>query len=562
MECPWNHEHSRDHGAYIIQYDNGKIIAGCHHDSCKEQGVSWESLRKMMEGDKSKMDNKKDLAKHGNQQESQADILINKLNELGHEYFHNDKGDAFVQVHEGIYSVNYPVESEIYQMLITKVYYDTTSKSIRKDAVKQVIDTLKAKACFDGKTFKTFKRFAMYENKLYYLVADKSNTILCISINGIETCTEPPVRLIKKQYMLEQPMPIQGEPLPELMRKYYHLETKDDEILHDVILVTRLITNIEQPIVIYTGPKGSFKTTSMDMDKRLLDYSSSNVSLLPKNEEDFILALNSQDIKCFDNIDNIGKAQADVFCQILSNSTSEKRKKYTDSELIEINIKSTVYMTAINLLSGRTDFLSRCIVINTAAVEGNMKSKSCIMKEFEEDKPYFLHGIFTTLSTTIKIFQELGELEIYDRLVDFIRWGYAVAEAIGYGGKQFLKAYENNRKRTVEEALAEDEVARAVMLYLNKFQSFSGSMAQFSGELINLMSSNGCTASGKIKSPIHLSRRLGELESELNMIGIKVDIGKKNGTSYVDLVNEIVEEQNKMIQVPKKRPTRKPIRKN
>ena len=516
----------------------------------------------MKEGDKTKMNEKKDkknMEKQGNQQESQADILINKLSELGHEFFHNDKGDAFVQIQEDKYPVNYPLESELYQMLITKIYYDTTSKSIRKDAIRQVLDTLKAKACFDGKSYKTFKRFALYEDKLYYLVADSSNTILCISENGIETCTEPPIRLIKRKYMLEQPMPVQGKKLFELMRKYYHLETQDDEILHDVVLVTRLISNIEQPIVIYTGPKGSYKTTSMDMDKRILDYSSTNLSLLPKNEEDFLLALSSQDIKCFDNIDSIGKSQADVFCQILSESSSEKRKKYTDTELCEVNIKSTVYMTSINLLSERTDFLSRCIVINTKAADGNMKSKAAIMKEFEEDKPQILYGVFATFSKAIKIYQELEEIAINDRLVDFIRWGYAIAEAMDYGGERFLEAYRNNRQKADEETLLEDEVAHAVVLYLTTmYQDFSGSMTELSGELCRFMSSKAYTVSNKIKNPIQLSKRLRELTPELEKLGIKVDIGKKSGTRYVNLVNEKIEKQNKAT----KRPIRLPMKKN
>ncbi len=32
-DCPWNQEHSKDKGAYIIQFDDGGIAAGCNHDS-------------------------------------------------------------------------------------------------------------------------------------------------------------------------------------------------------------------------------------------------------------------------------------------------------------------------------------------------------------------------------------------------------------------------------------------------------------------------------------------------------------------------------------------------
>lgn len=539
-ECPWNHEHSRDKGAYVIQYENGKIIAGCHHDSCREQGVNWESLWRMKEGNKSlpHIKSKKSADKVDNLKESQADILLNILEERGHDYFKNKKGDTFVQVQEEGCPVNYPLNSELYRLLITGIYYKTIQKSIRKDAVNQVLDTLTAKASVEGKIYETYKRFGMFEGKLYYLLADVSNTVLCISPKGIEICKEPPVRLIKRKSMLTQPMPLEGKSLLELLQKYYSFSTKNDEILHAVILVTRLITNIEQPIVIYTGPKGSYKTTSMDMDKRILDYSSANVSVLPKNEEDFVLVLNSQDILCFDNIDNITKAQVDIFCQVLSESVVAKRKKYTDDELCEINIKATVYMTGINLLSGRTDFLSRCIFINTkasGAKDGGKKSKKLLMEEFEKDKPYILFGVFTVLSKAISIYDKLGEIKMNDRLIDFLQWGYAVAEAMGYGGEAFLKAYKKNRQGIDEETLAADEVANAVMTYLEKYDRFSGTMTELSNKLTEMISDETYIVSNKIKNPIQLSKRLGELTTGFDAIGINVDIGKKNHKRYVIL---------------------------
>ncbi|MDE6433962.1 MAG: hypothetical protein K2L07_06995 [Lachnospiraceae bacterium] len=224
-ECPWNHEHSRDQGAYIIQYDNGTIIAGCHHDSCREQGVSWESLWRMMEGNTpapdmqgDKKSNKKD-----SQKESQADVLLGILEESGHECFRNQKGEAFVLVREGGNPVCYSLKSEIYQELLTGIYYKKIQKSIRRESVKQVIDTLVAKASVYGKTYETFKRFTMYKEKLYYFLADAENTVLCVSENGIAPCKEPPVRLIKSRLMLEQPMPLKGKDFFEMMRKHYSL---------------------------------------------------------------------------------------------------------------------------------------------------------------------------------------------------------------------------------------------------------------------------------------------------------------------------------------------------
>lgn len=44
--CPWEAAHT-NRSAYIIQFSNGAIAAGCHHNSC--QGRDWHSLRDLYE---------------------------------------------------------------------------------------------------------------------------------------------------------------------------------------------------------------------------------------------------------------------------------------------------------------------------------------------------------------------------------------------------------------------------------------------------------------------------------------------------------------------------------
>ena len=40
---------STDGGMWIIQDSDGAITAGCHHDSCKEQGVGWKEIRRKID---------------------------------------------------------------------------------------------------------------------------------------------------------------------------------------------------------------------------------------------------------------------------------------------------------------------------------------------------------------------------------------------------------------------------------------------------------------------------------------------------------------------------------
>ncbi len=44
--CPWNSDHA-NRAAYIVQFQNGAIAAGCHHNSC--HGKDWHALRDLKE---------------------------------------------------------------------------------------------------------------------------------------------------------------------------------------------------------------------------------------------------------------------------------------------------------------------------------------------------------------------------------------------------------------------------------------------------------------------------------------------------------------------------------
>jgi hypothetical protein len=47
--CPWNPSEHRNRSAFLIQGADGRIGAGCRHNSCRNAGHNWQSLRAMIE---------------------------------------------------------------------------------------------------------------------------------------------------------------------------------------------------------------------------------------------------------------------------------------------------------------------------------------------------------------------------------------------------------------------------------------------------------------------------------------------------------------------------------
>ena len=84
--------------------------------------------------------------------------------------------------------------------------------------------------------------------------------------------------------MSEQVMPEKSDiSLKKLGVRYWKFATEEDRILHWVLLITRFIAEGSQPLIYYFGDRGSAKSTSMKLDKMIVDPSEIDIKALPKN---------------------------------------------------------------------------------------------------------------------------------------------------------------------------------------------------------------------------------------------------------------------------------------
>jgi hypothetical protein len=101
-ECVWDQTHCNGE-AYIIQFPNGAIDAGCHHSSCS--GKTWRDFRQTVEGPSSGIGVSggtgatSGIGNSGSpkkDKESQATILVELASD--EDLFHDPDGDAYATV--------------------------------------------------------------------------------------------------------------------------------------------------------------------------------------------------------------------------------------------------------------------------------------------------------------------------------------------------------------------------------------------------------------------------------------------------------------------------------
>lgn len=514
--CPWSEEH--DDGAYIIKFPNGAISAGCHHNSCSEQ--SWRTLREKYEP-KAQVEESEDCDNKPKQEKkSQADLIIELAMEAGDKFFHDELNECYVAIEREGNPIVYRIDEKAYKSFLVKRFFKETKKAPSKDSINQAIGVLQAIAQYDGEEITVTKRCAEKDDAIYYDLGDDNWTFIKITQDGWQVDNSGQVLFTRRKNMKPQVMPERYEDI-SIINKHYRLKTEEDRILHTVSLVTKFL-KIGNPIVVYHGEKGASKTTTMRMDRSIVDPAVRDVISMPKSTTDLSLVLHNNYLPCIDNIDNISAEKSDVLCTAATGGGFSRRKLFTDDEETIYEFKVPVILNGINVVATRPDLLDRSLLLGLERIpEDERKEEREVWQEFEKDKPKMLGAIFHTISKALRIYPTT-DLKKLGRMADFTRWGYAIAEACGVGGEIFLKAYLDNQYKANDEAVNSNPIATAIIRLMETTQCFEGTPSRLLETLDSIAEDEKIDITSRLwaKEPNVLTRRLNELKSNFLMEGI------------------------------------------
>jgi hypothetical protein len=538
-KCPWREEH-KNNSSYIIQYENGAIAAGCHHNSCSDE--NWQTLRGKFEiGYNKKLS--RNAKKDDDGKESQADVLIRLASEA--EFFCDEIEEEYAAIEVKKHIEIHKIRSKKFRLWLTKKFFEETAKSPTADAMTQALNLVESKAVFSGNVKTLSRRCAEYQGKFYYDLGDNTWKDIVIDKYGWKIIDNPPILFKRNKNMKRQTIPERYDDI-SILNKHYRYTSNDDALLHKILIVTRFIPNIAHPILVLHGEKGSSKTTSMRKDREIVDPAFRDVVSMPTSKADLALILSNNYMPSFDNLDNITAEKSDLLCMAATGGAFSKRTLYTDEDETILSFKKPLELNGINIVATRADLLDRSILVELERIpEEERKEEAIIWKEFEEDKSKILGCIFTILSKSMKIYNSV-ELNRMGRMADFTRWGYAVAEAANIGGEKFLEAYINNQKTANDEAVESNPVALAVIKFMNFHNKWKGTVATLLGQLRDVAHRENIDTNSKLwaNEPNVLSRRLKEVKSNLESFGVKYSIRKHGVGKEITLIKE--GKQNKL----------------
>ena len=517
--CPWNESHTNK-SAVIIQFANGGIAARCLHNSCSEE--SWQTLRKKFEPNWTPSSDKEESKK-----ESQADILIRVSD--GAEFFQNDLSEAFAAVNIGGHKEVLKVKSKKFKMWLTKQYYDTTKKAPTSDAMNQAIGVMEMKAAFDGDEHRLQLRVAEKDGAFYYDLANEDWSVVKVENGTCHVLHEPPILFTRNKNMKAQVLPdFTGDFRRNFKKILNHVRIKneDDQILYLIYLVTCLIPSIPHAVLVFSGEKGASKSTSMRLTRQIVDPAVQDLLTMPNSMQDLAIALTNNYMPTFDNLDGLSPEKSDLLCIASTGGGFSKRTLFTDDDETLLELKRCVGLTGINVVVTRADLIDRSIIIELDRIpENERKEEREVWEAFEKDRASIVGGALQTLANAMAIYPDV-KLDKLPRMADFTRWGYAIAEVLGYGGNHFLQAYRKNRNQSNEEAISSHPVAATVVALMRNNQTWSGAVSSLLSELERVAEQERINTNVKTfpKAAHVLSKRLKEVKSNLEDVGITFDI--------------------------------------
>jgi len=324
--------------------------------------------------------------------------------------------------------------------LITREFFKMTNKVPKQAALKDALRILESQARYSDEEVKLYNRVGgTHSEGIYYDLGNMQ--AIRISEHGWDQGIAPAI-FKRGSNLKQQVMPARTGNIQQFF-EYVNCEP-EYRLLLSTFMVATLIPDINHPILYVYGDHGSAKSNLCKKIKLICDPSPEACLLLDlKNDKaEVVRNLSQYHLVVYENISYIASDISDVFCQASTGGGTDIRKKYTDDDSFIMALRSCVVMNSVKMCIKKPDLLDRTILIRSKRLKHH-KNEVDLNAMFQAAIPSILGGIFDTLAKAMEIYPSV-QIEEKFRMADFAKWGFAIAEAMGGQGKQFLSDYEHN----------------------------------------------------------------------------------------------------------------------
>ena len=456
-------------------------------------------------------------------------------------YFHDETRQPYAQIGSNGHTEIMAVKGDEFKSWLSYQFFLKYKESISLSALKRTVNTLVGRALYAGERHHLHLRVAPLAGNIWYDLANDNYQSVRITPRGWTVENNPPIIFQRNRKSGEQVMPERDGDVKSLL-SFVNIPDPEQQCLLLTYLVYCFVPSVPKPPAHLNGEKGSGKTTLSRIIKSMVDPSTIDTVSLPNHKDELMLQLAQMYMPVYDNQVALTQWQSDVMCSAATGGGMAKRELYTNSGEIIFRFIRPVIMNGINDVALNSDLLDRCIVFEQERIPDNTRiTEENFWKRFKEQQPKILGGIFDTLSQAMQIYPSV-RLQTLPRMADFAKWGYAIAQAMGYEPQVFLNAYDQNIRSTNQVAIENHPLAQTL---LRLMQAYPIGLEATAGNLLKNLEktaeNEGIRTGDKQfpKTPAVLVRRLKEVKSNLREEGFDYAVTRDARNNSVVSISRI-----------------------
>lgn len=460
---------------------------------------------------------------------SQATLLI----EIGQqaELFHDPDGEPYALLDIDGRREVWPLKSPSVREWLQRGFYRTTGKGAGAQGLQDALDTLSAKARFDGQERGIHIRVAAPGSnhdpieRILIDLGDKAWRCIEVTAEGWRVLNRAPVMLTRPPKTLPLPEPVRTGDGLEAFQELFGL-SNDNLRLLVAWLLAALRGRGPYPLLVLQAEQGSGKSTLAKAVKALSDPAGNPLRSPPKDEDDLTTAARNSWVLSLDNLSGLSPVLSDTLCRIATGGSVSKRKLYTNDDEHCVEITRPVLLNGIDDIATRPDLADRALIVGLDPIpEHQRRTERDLWQDFERIRAAVFAELLDALAAAVANVDRIPKPPL-PRMADFAVWVMAAEPALGWPPGAFLELYRREIAAQTETILEASPFGSELLRMIRARKVWSGTSSELLREVnlqadVNLSRSKAWPA-----SPRGVSSAVRRLAPALRRCGVTVDFAR------------------------------------
>jgi len=473
---------------------------------------------------------------------SVASILIELALKLG-TLWHDSTGAGWIDLTVDGNQQTARIRSKRFRDFLSCVLWQREKRSVSSEGWSEAVNILEGLARFDGPEREAFLRVGKHEGSIYIDLGTDDWRVVRVSPSGWEVIpySKCPIRFYRADCQLPLPIPTRGGSLEDLWQ-LLNVREADRPLVLGWLLST-LTPDGSKPILVFSGEKGSGKSSAATLLKRLTDPTRVDLLGTVEDSQTIAVAAVGRWVLSFDNLTHLSAEQQNLLCRVSTGAGYSHRTLYTDLEETFLKFCRPQILTGVDLVPTRSDLLDRCLLVRLERIS---EENRLTERELEALTIDLLPGIYGALLDLLAV--ALRNLPTtkparLPRMADF----YELCIAAGIPG--FQEAYTSNIETGNQAVVEANPLTDGILALL---EAHNGYWEGTSTELVRKLQELDPTSREFQKlSASSVGKRLASsLRGDLKAVGVEVDQGKGNKGQRYLILSRVSEPEKTMPQSP------------